>query len=254
MTSPPEQPVALNLSAELCQRLEQRGLTVGSLASVILPLVYEPPVRIFDRAELQEVVIGAYSYVSPSAVLQSLRIGRYCSIGDGVHVLSQHPTDWLTTHPVAYRKLFNLPYQDEPSDTFPLIVPTVIGNDVWIGSGVQIVCGVTIGDGALIGAGAVVTKDVAPFTVVGGVPARLIRQRFPAKLIKRIRATPWWGYDLSALALPWRDPAAAMSMLEQAIAAGTVAPLAPDWREILWRYDGPDIERGNLVMRPWSSP
>jgi acetyltransferase-like isoleucine patch superfamily enzyme len=254
MTGPPDQPVALNLSPEMCQRLEQRGLTVESGAVIVLPVVYEAPVRIFDRAELQEVVIGAYSYISPRAALRSVRIGRYCSIGDAVQVLSQHPTDWLTTNPIAYRRLFAESYQGAPTDVFPSIVPTIIGNDVWIGSGVHIACGVTIGDGAMIGAGAVVTKDVAPFTVVGGVPAKVIRQRFSAALVKRIRATPWWDFDLSGCPLPWRDPAKAMRVLERAIAGGTVKQLAADWREILWQYDGDDPVRGNLVMRPWSAP
>jgi acetyltransferase-like isoleucine patch superfamily enzyme len=254
MTSPPDSPVALNLTAERCQQLEQHGLMAVPGATIDLPLVFEAPVRLFDRVRLHEVAIGAFSYVAAASTLWSIRIGRYCSIGNDVEVLAQHPTDWLTTHPVAYRRMFTSAFQGPVHDDFPNFTPTTIGNDVWIGAGVRIACGVTIGDGAVVGAGAVVTEDVAPFSVVGEVPARTIRARFPARLVKRIRATPWWDYDLSDLALPWRDPAAAIGLLEKAIAAGTAKPKPTGWRELAWRSDAGDPDGGQLLLRPWSPP
>jgi len=252
MTSPPDSPVALNLTAERCQQLEHHGLMLVPGATIDLPLIFEAPVRLFDRVHLHEVAIGAFSYVAPASTLWSTRIGRYCSIGNNVEVLAQHPTGWLTTHPVAYRRMFATSFQGPVNEDFPNFTPTSIGNDVWIGAGVQIACGVTIGDGAVVGAGAVVTKDVPPFSVVGGVPARTIRRRFPAALVERIRATPWWNYDLSGLTLPWRDPAAALSLLEQAVATGTATPKPVSWRELAWRSDDSDPEGGQLLLRPWS--
>jgi acetyltransferase-like isoleucine patch superfamily enzyme len=215
-----------------------------------LPLVFEAPIRIFGGVVLHGAAIGAYSYVSPNTTLSSIEIGRYCSIGHNVEVLSRHPTDWLTTSPVPYRDVFPAPFQGSLSDDFSSLTPTVIGNDVWIGAGARITCGVTIGDGAIVGAGAVVTSDVQPFTVVGGVPARVIRSRFATAVVRRIRANPWWDYDLSDVTLPWRDPSEAMTVLERAIATGAVKPRAPNRRELVWQIDTDDPERRILVSRP----
>lgn len=107
--------------------------------------------------------------------------------------------------------------------------PVTIGNDVWIGQNVLIQQGVTIGDGAVIAAGAVVTKDVPPFAMVGGTPARIIRYRFPDSLIARIRRVGWWDYHVADFAgLDVADPARFLDGLEARIAADEIAPYRPE--------------------------
>lgn len=99
--------------------------------------------------------------------------------------------------------------------------PVVIENDVWVGANVLIRCGVTIGDGAVCAAGAVVTRDVAPYSIVGGVPARPIRNRFEDDTVERLLALRWWQYDAVDLAdLPFHDIGAALDQLESRVAAG----------------------------------
>ncbi|WP_431269854.1 CatB-related O-acetyltransferase [Dankookia sp. P2] len=100
-----------------------------------------------------------------------------------------------------------------------------IGNDVWIGYGAFIRSGITIGDGAIVAAGAVVTRDVAPFAIVGGTPARLLRYRFPPDLIDRLQRTRWWERDIFALPVDFSDPGAALDLIEAASASGSLAML-----------------------------
>lgn len=222
------------LTAEHVRQLAAHGLHVAEGVQVRGHLTFEAPVRIWQGVTLNGARIGAFSYVSPHSMLHNVEIGRYCSIGNGFAILSNHPTDWLTSSAVAYEAIFPAPFRRESYSTeaFDKLPPVRIGHDVWIGSYVRIKGGVTIGNGAIIAAGAVVTKDVPPYAVVGGVPAHLIRMRFPTELIERIESLRWWQYDLSGLALPFDSPAEALDAIEEGVADGTITSYAPQWSNL----------------------
>lgn len=172
--------------------------------------------------------IGAYTYLNQDSIIYSTVLGRFTSIGHRVMIAAtEHPTDWLSTHTFTHSNLG--PFSTLPeyqaictNEEFPQNEEvTFIGNDVWIGYGVYIRRGVKIGDGAIIGAGSVVTKDVEPYMIVAGSPAKPIRSRFPAIIIERLQRLQWWNYVLDKSKLPgirYADPAAALGQLERAIA------------------------------------
>ncbi len=202
----------------------------------------EAPFRTWP-CTLIEFTGGAFSYVSPDCRLYRVTLGRYCSIGDGVSILSQHPTDRLTSSPVLYQSLFAAPFNGPATPLFDSLADTVIGNDVWIGASVQIKTGVRIGDGAVIGAGSVVSKDVAPFMVVAGVPARVIRARFPASTIQRIQALAWWRFNILPLGLS-ANIDEALDQLERELAAGRLPLYTPGFSR-LWT----DSKNGAIMGR-----
>lgn len=179
--------------------------------------------------------LGAFSYTNSAFYGRPLRIGRYCSIGSGLHFGQiEHATTWLTTSNVTYdawafyeyaasvgasaRPLRALPPRDEAME---------IGHDVWIGQNVYIKSGVRIGDGAVLGAHAVVTKDVAPYAIMAGNPARLIRFRFPEALIERLLRVRWWRFSFADLqGIDLTDPKRALDEIEAREACGTLTPYA----------------------------
>ena len=164
--------------------------------------------------------IGFRSYAN-SSLLRRLRVGRFCSIGRRCSIgAALHDVDCFTTHPIAR------------SDSFHSDPLTTIGNDVWIGDNVVIVAGVSVGDGAVIGGGAVVTKDVPPYAIVGGVPARLIRPRFEEQQIADLLEAKWWKYGDRAVDLCGKG--ATPDQMLSALADGSIEPLPEHfspWRD-----------------------
>ena len=119
-------------------------------------------------------------------------IGSFCSIADRVTLFlgGNHRTDWATTYPFGHIHADKFPHdgQGHPATKGDIN----IGNDVWLGSGCTIMSGVTIGDGAVVSSSAVVTKDVPPYTVVAGNPAKVVKQRFTDKQVEQLLKNPWW--------------------------------------------------------------
>lgn len=147
---------------------------------------------------LAKTQVGRYTYIGGNCRFGSTTIGSFCSIaGEVIAGLGKHPTNLVSTHPVFY---------SPNNGGFPLCFtkeklvqegsPIRIGHDVWIGYRAMILDGVTVGDGAVVAAGAVVSKDVAPYAIVGGVAAKVIRYRFPPDVIAELLRIRWWDRDI----------------------------------------------------------
>ena len=159
--------------------------------------------RLKPNTELRKSAAGDYSVIGPSAMVNGAEIGKFCSIGPGVYIgLWEHNLHWVTTHAFPLSEAcgaFVKGFKDFEKDA----LKTTVGHDVWIGANVTILKGVTIGHGAVLGAGCVVTRDVPPYAVVAGVPAKVLRYRFPPEHIAELLALKWWDFDrktLSAMA------------------------------------------------------
>lgn len=152
---------------------------------------------IFSGCNLYNTTVGRYTYLGYDCNIGNSKIGSFCSISDMVTIGGgEHPIEWVSTSPVFQDKshgpkIGNFKHLAEYM--LPEAKVTVIGNDVWIGHGVTIKQGIIIGDGAVLGAGSVVTKDVPPYAIVGGVPAKVIKYRFDEETINGLLATEWWN-------------------------------------------------------------
>ena len=139
--------------------------------------------------------IGKYSYIGNNSFVSDTNIGNFTSISTDCYIGgTSHPVDWVSTSPV-FHKWSNIMKKNFAHHEFEIFKRTTIGNDVWIGNRVMIKAGVTIGDGAVIGMGSIVTKDVGPYEVWAGNPARCIRKRFPDEMIQEIKKIEWWNWD-----------------------------------------------------------
>lgn len=142
------------------------------------------------------VNMGARSFTGPWDMIFRCVIGRYCSISYRVTIgPPDHNYLRLSTHPFIYDSKFGLFESNTAMNEQKFGKPVEIGNDVWIGCNSTILRGVRIGDGAVIASNAVVTKDVPPYAIVAGVPARIIKFRFPEDIIKKLLEIRWWNWD-----------------------------------------------------------
>ena len=165
---------------------------------------FEGKNRVGQDTILSDTFMGFGSYVGDESNLSSCKIGKFCSIGNGVkHESGAHPINHVSTHPAFYSVNHSCGFGFVEKDKFEESVfidecyQVVIENDVWIGSNVTILDGVTIGNGAIVAAGAVVTKDIPPYAIVGGVPAKEIKYRFDRETIDKLEKSNWWDKELS---------------------------------------------------------
>lgn len=152
--------------------------------------------------------IGYGSYVGAETKLENVRVGRYTCIGPRVRIIiGEHPLDFVSMHPAFYSTRCQAGFsfvKEQRIEEFRYIdkgenVSVIIGNDVWIAADCRILEGVTIGDGAAILAGAVVTEDVPPYAIVGGVPAKIIKYRFSEEKIQELLKIKWWRLNVEVL-------------------------------------------------------
>ncbi|CVI22747.1 Bacterial transferase hexapeptide repeat protein [Agrobacterium fabacearum CFBP 5771] len=189
---------------------------------------YEDPIHVGPQCTVLATKIGRYAFInSGTSIFDNVEVGRFCTFARNCQIGgTEHPIHYLSTS--FFRISRNWFPNDEIAQTAPLVKNSppegrsrsskiLIGSDVWFGAGAIVLKGLTIGHGAVIGAGAVVTKDVPPYAIVAGNPAKVIRFRFEKPIIDRLLASPWWDRDPGWLAtVPLNDVEASLRMLEAA--------------------------------------
>lgn len=156
--------------------------------------------KIESGSQVVNSTFGKYSFCGYDCKILNCQIGSFASIADKVVIGgTRHPYEWVSTSPVFYKgrdsvkhKFSTFTREDDPL--------TTIGSDVWIGEGVYIKAGITIGHGAVIGMGSIVTRDVLPYTIVVGVPAKMVRKRFENEICERLLMSEWWNSSDEKLA------------------------------------------------------
>lgn len=155
-----------------------------------------------ERVVLREVTVGDWTYFERHGEAIYATLGKFCSVAANVRINAlEHPMERLTTHKMTYRpnEYFKFHGIDQAFRERRRQKHVTIGNDVWIGHGAVIMPGITIGHGAVIGANSVVTKNVGPYEVVAGSPARRIKMRFNETIASRIMALAWWHWSAEKL-------------------------------------------------------
>lgn len=226
------------VTADLKQRLHALGVGTGPPAGAMaLPAecALEPPCSLQWMEVVGRIALGSFSY-AVNGYYNDVTIGRYVSIGEAVQMgRGDHSIAWMSTSPFFYlpHRVFDVgsefegaaalhAYRPDLTDREPFVQgrTIVIENDIWIGHGAYIRQGVRIGTGAIVGAHAVVTRDVPPYAVVAGNPARVVRYRFDEALIARLLASQWWTLAPWQLAgLDVSRPAVSIAALEARVAS-----------------------------------
>jgi phosphonate metabolism protein (transferase hexapeptide repeat family) len=157
--------------------------------------------EVLERSSVEYASLGDFSYLGPDGMVADAEIGKFCAIAARVRIgAPNHPIDRPSLHRFTYCPDY---YSSAPRDEEFFAARrgdrVRIGHDVWIGHAVTVLPGVTVGDGAVLAAGAVVSKDVPPYTIVGGVPARPIRERFSRDIAAKLARIAWWDWPFETI-------------------------------------------------------
>jgi chloramphenicol O-acetyltransferase type B len=191
--------LSLDGARDLHNKMRFRGSKIERGCSITSDTRIMTNCHILNDVLLLNSVVSSFSYIGKKCLIQNTTIGSFCSIANEVFIgLGKHPDNLFSTSTLFYRrdntlriKLVDVDYDYEEYQ------PIEIGNDVWIGTRAIILDGVKIGHGAIVAANAVVTHDVPPYAIVGGIPARVIRYRFQPEKINKILASAWWSWSLA---------------------------------------------------------
>ena len=189
----------------LKQHVKKSNVLFGRGSIINKKSYFEGYNKIGNNTQFTNSSIGLGTYIANNSIIKFTKIGRFCAIGDNVRTfLGRHPSkEFVSIHPAFFSILKQSGFTFVDNQLFDEHVylknaeqyVCVIGNDVWIGNNVLIMDGITVGDGAIIAAGAIVTKNVEPYTIVGGVPAKLIKKRFADYQIERLLKIEWWNWN-----------------------------------------------------------
>lgn len=158
--------------------------------------------EVLDGTALEYAALGDYSYLGQRCMVADAEIGRFCAIAACVRIgAPNHPMDRPSLHRFTYCPEYYSPHAERDHGFFRdrRLDRVVIGHDVWIGHQATVLPGVVVGNGAVIAASAVVTRDVPPYSIVGGVPARVIRPRFTAPVVERLQRISWWDWPFDII-------------------------------------------------------
>lgn len=208
-----------------------------------LTIKYEAPAQLNNAPIFyyNDLTIGMYTYLRTGIVRYVESIGRYCSIGPNITLgEGEHPTNWLSTSPSQYTHgQFDFWPPEREATKIRRVVrnktnsddakgKVVIGNDVWIGGSATVRRGISIGDGAIVASQALVTRDVEPYSIVAGIPAKHIRYRFSPLVVKELMDLRWWDFNINDLAgIAFDDVEAAIKEIRLREANGTISRCPP---------------------------
>lgn len=238
------------------------GLSTFEHTGIDGGLTYERPAFVHGPRRMRDCVLGAFTLINGGGTTSMYRchLGRYAQIGEAA-ILGppEHPQDWFSNHPFAFTRerylprMYGMPeferlapdgseavdyVQTVPSETY-------IGHEAYIGAGAFVKRGVTIADGAVVGARSVVTRDVPPYAIAVGSPARVTGMRFSESVVARLLALQWWHYDLAPYkhAVNFRCVEETLAFFEQRLRAGELESLQPETYHVAPAAGGWEITR-----------
>ena len=226
--------------------LQRLGLQISGDPGIRGELRYENPAWIFGH-RLKNCSVGAFTFFNAAGLTSAYRVqfGRYSQIGESSVIgPPEHPYDWFSNHPFAFTRPSLLPSMyvmpefvrlapeesDAPSFAEETPNDTIIGHEAYVGVGCFVKRGIRIGDGAVVGARSVVTRDIPPYAIAVGSPARVVRLRFEDRIVERFLALEWWRYDLAPFKqrVDFAKVEATLAFFEERKSLGELQPLRPD--------------------------